>query len=450
MPSQDNNKTVIVVGGGWAGLSCAVELSRIGYHVTVLESARQLGGRARRVAFNEQAVDNGQHVLLGAYRQTLALFKILGLSFSDNLVRKSLDLHLLCKDGNKFNLKLPTLITPLNLFFGLLRAKGFNLYDRWRALVFGFKLFTNAIVPSNGANNDDISVAELLRKENQTTNNINALWGPICLASLNTTIDEASAGIFVRVLHDTFCRSQNDADLILSRVDLGALLPDPAMDYIEQHAGNVYLSKRVTQITIEQRHITGVLCDKERYVAKHVVLAIPPNTCMPLIKDHPALHDVAYNLSGFSYNPIVTIYLKYPKSVKPDQPVQALIGMTSQWIIDRRVVGQPGLMAVVISGPGPHMEKDNDELIKIVENELAECFPHWPSPEDALVIREKRATFNCRVGVNALRPENKTEIDGLWLAGDYTKSAYPATLESAVLSGHLTARLIHRGYLTKN
>lgn len=450
MPTQDRKKTVIVVGGGWAGLSCAVELSRIGYHVTLLESARQLGGRARRVAFNEQPVDNGQHVLLGAYRQTLVLLKILGISLNDSLIRQNLNLHLLSKDGHKFNLHLPSLLTPLNLFVGLLRAKGFGLYDRWRALVFGFKLFTNSIAPNNGSGTNDISVAELLQKENQTTNNINALWDPICLASLNTKIDEASAGIFIQVLHDTFCRAKNDADLILSRVDLGALLPDPALDYIEQHGGNVYLSKRVTEITIEQRHMSGVLCGNESYKADHVVLAIPPAACLPLVKDHPALHDIAYNLSGFSYNPIVTVYLQYPKNVKPDHPIQALIGTTSQWIIDRRVAGQPGLMAVVISGPGSHMEKDNDELIKTVENELAECFPHWPGPDSAMVIREKRATFSSRVGINSLRPENKTKIDGLWLAGDYTKSAYPATLESAVLSGQQTAMLIHQNYLSNS
>ena len=440
---KKTNKSVLIVGGGWAGLSCAVELSRIGYAVTLLESARQLGGRARRVAFNEQSVDNGQHVLIGAYRQTLALFKILGISLTENLVRQNLDLHILNTNGKKYNLRLPSVITPLNLLFGLITANGFSFKDKWRALIFGTKLFVNAIMTCNDQDND-ISVLDLLRKEKQTDNNIRALWEPICLASLNTCINEASASIFVRVLHDTFCRSIHDADLIIPGVDLGKLFPDPALDYIEQHGGNVYLSKRVTQITIEQRHITGVMCDNERYQADHVVLAIPPHACIPLIKEHPALHDIAYNLSGLDYNPIITLYLQYPQTVKPDQPVQALVGTTSQWIIDRRLVGQPGLISVVISGPGSHMEKDNDELRNIVESELAECFPHWPSPEDVLIIREKRATFNCRAGINNLRPANQTGVKGLWLAGDYTHMPYPATLESAVLSGHQTAKLINQ------
>jgi squalene-associated FAD-dependent desaturase len=450
MLETDNSRSVIVVGGGWAGLSCAVELSRIGYKVTVLESAKQLGGRARRTAFKDYAVDNGQHVLVGAYRQTLRLLSILDVSTVETLVRTNLDLHLLARGGRRFNLHLPSLLTPLNLFVGLLRSRGFTFKDRWRALMFGFKLFTNSVNPAGSEVTDDLTVAELLAREKQTENNIRALWEPICLASLNTTIDEASAAVFVRVLHDSFCRARGDSDLIIPKTDLGRLLPDPALDFIESHGGNIHLSKRVTQLSIDKRHVTGVSCGSEQYMADHVILAIPPYACTQLVKDHPALHDVAYNLSCFSYNPIVTVYIKYPKSVKMDNPVQALLGTTSQWIIDRQLTGQPGLMAVVISGPGSHMEKNNDELVEIVKKELAECYPHWPGPDDALVIREKRATFNCRAGINSIRPENRTRIDGLWLSGDFTQTGYPATLESAVISGQRTAAQLHHDIIDKN
>ncbi len=434
-------KQVIVIGGGWAGLSCATELSRLGYQITLLESAKQLGGRARRIEFDEQAVDNGQHVLIGAYRKTLDLFELLGIDLEKSLYRRSLNLHLLAPDKKYYNLKLPNLITPINLFVGLLQAKGFGLYDRWRVLLFGLKLFANALIIE-----DDYSVSELLTRQKQTTKSINALWEPICLASLNTPIEEASARIFVRVLHDTFCRSHKDADLIVPRVDLGKLIPDPAMDFIEQHGGNVYLSKRVTEIVVEQGHVTGVMCDKELYEADHVVIALPPHSCLPLAKSHPALDDVAYNLNSFNYNPIITVYLKYAQSVTLDRPVQALLGTTSQWIIDRKLTDRPGLMAVVISGPGEHMQLDNDQLKNKVQQELAGLFPHWPQPDSTLVIREKRATFSCNVGVNLLRPTNITKVNGLWLAGDYTNTGYPATLESAIISGQHTAALIEQSF----
>jgi len=439
MPNDAAKKSVIVVGGGWAGLTCATELARLGYRITLLESARQLGGRARRIAFDEQPVDNGQHILIGAYRETFSILKQLNVSLSNTLDRRPLNLLFQYCGGRKFNLKLPALLTPLNLFIGLLRAKGFSAKDKWRALSFGSKLFSNSVFYE-----DDISVSDLLIKEKQTENNITALWEPICLASLNTPIGEASARVFVRVLHDTFCRSHKDADIIIPKIDLGALLPDPASDFIEQHSGIIHLSKRVTGITINQRHIIGVRCDADVYKADHVVLALPPHACLPLIKEHPALHDIAYNFNNFSYNPIVTAYVQYPASVRPNLPIQALLGTTAQWIVSRDVAGQPGLISVVISGPGPHMQLDNEELESTIKSELADCFPHWPQADDIKIIREKRATYSCRVGIDLLRPDNKTRITGLWLAGDYTKTFYPATLESAVISGKRTAELINQ------
>jgi len=439
------DESIIIVGGGWAGLSCAVELSLVGHKVTLLESARQLGGRARRIAFNEQAVDNGQHVLIGAYHETLSLLMRLDVDPDTTLERQLLDLHLQVIRANHFRLRLPHLPSPFNLLFGLLGAKGFSIKDRWSALRFGLRLYSNTI--SLG---EDISVAQLLKNHRQTKNAIKALWEPICLASLNTPIDEASAKIFVRVLHDTFCQSSHDADLIVPKVDLGTLLPDPAFDFIEQHGGTVQLSQRVTELKIEQRHVTGVVCESREYNAKHVVLAIPPHACQPLLKTYPALHDVAYNLAGFSYHPICTIYLQFPKTVKADRSVQALLNSTGQWIIDRRISGQHGLFAVVISGPGPHMQIDNDTLIGKIKSEISDLYPHWPAPDDAIVIREKRATFNCRTNINYIRPENKTQVDGLWFAGDFTNTGYPATIEGAVQSGIKAAKQIHQEVVTQN
>jgi squalene-associated FAD-dependent desaturase len=434
----DNAKPIIIVGGGWAGLTCAVELTALGHAVTVLESSRQLGGRARRVAFDEQTVDNGQHIFLGAYHHTLDLLKRLDVSLEETLRRQVLDLFLVQSGRHKFQLRLPHLLSPLNLLLGLLGSKGFSLLDRWHAFLFGLRLFSNIMVSE-----EDTSVAELLARHKQTTAAIRALWEPICLASMNTPIEEASAQVFIRVLHDSFCRSYRDADILIPRVDLGRLLPDKAFDFVEQHGGFVHLNQRVTDLLIEQRHITGVKCEDKKYEASHVVLTIPPYACQPLLKPHSAMHDIAYNMNGYDHYPICTVYLQYPTSVQTDRPLQGFLGATTQWIVDREVSGQAGLIAAVISGPGAHMQLDNEQLAALVQDELQQFFPHWPAANSVMVIREKRATFSCRAGINLLRPSNRTPVRGLWLAGDYTNTGYPATIESAVISGQQAAQLIH-------
>lgn len=436
---SDSTAPVTIVGGGWAGLSCAVELARLGHAVTVLESARQLGGRARRVAFNELAVDNGQHLLLGAYHQTLGLLDRLGINREQLFYRQPMELSLLNKNGRKgITLRLPSLISPLNLLVGLFRMHGLRFNDRLHALRFGLHLFSNRLV-----SNDDTTVAELLKTQGQSTNNIHGLWEPICLAALNTPIEEASAQLFIRVLHDSFCRTHHDADIIIPRVDLGELLPDHAFDFIERQGGNVRLGQRINAIGIENQRIRWLISQDNKYESSHVVLAVPPHACQPLIKPHAGLHDIAYNMSAFAYHPICTVYLRYPPEVQTDRPLQGLLESTAQWLIDRRLCNQPGVIAAVISGPGKHMQLSNAQLGEQVKNELRDIYPHWPAPTAVMVIREKRATFSARVGINQVRPANRTPVKGLWLAGDYTNTGYPATIESAIISGQQTATMIH-------
>lgn len=435
---SDKSAPIIVVGGGWAGLSCAVELAEHGHTVTVLESARQLGGRARRVAFKEQAVDNGQHIFLGAYHRTLQLLEDLGINSNQSLYRQPLELSLLNDGRRGITLRLPQILSPLNLLVGLLRLRGLGLKDRWQALRFGLRLFSNSLVSST-----DTSVAELLRTQGQSSHNIHGLWEPICLAALNTPIEEASAQLFIRVLHDSFCRTHRDSDIIIPRVDLGCLLPDQAFDYIEGHGGNVHLGQRVNELAIEQQHVLSLHTQDRKYDASHVVLAIPPHACQPLLKPHAALHDIAYNMSGIDYHPVCTVYLQYPEEVKADRPLQGLLTTTAQWLIDRRIYNQPGLIAAVISGPGKHMQMSNVQLTEKIKAELRGIYPHWPAPVAEMVIREKRATFSARVGINRIRPSNRTPVNGLWLAGDYTNTDYPATIESAIISGQRAAKMIH-------
>jgi len=428
---------VVVVGGGWAGLSAAAMLARSGLRVTLCESARQLGGRARRVLFGRHGVDNGQHLMIGAYRATLELLATLGVDEARALRRRPLRLDMHEAGGGRVRLSAPALPAPLHLIAALLGARGLGPRARWRAAAMcghlalrGFRLEA------------DTSVAALLERYRQPPALVRALWEPLCLAALNTPIGQASARVFLRVLGDTFTGTRHGSDLLFTATDLGALLPDPALEFIEAHGGSVHLGQRVTALQIEAGVLRGVVAGGVPLAADHVVLAVAPHSARALLAPHPELKGLEADLRRFTYEPICTVYLQYPESVALPVPMMGMLGTTGQWAFDRGLSNQPGLIAVVISSRGPHMALDNAQLVARIEAELANLFPRWPAAVETLVIREKRATFSCEVDIDAWRPPNAMPVQGGWLAGDYTDTAYPATLEGAVRSGLQCARQI--------
>jgi squalene-associated FAD-dependent desaturase len=429
---------VAIVGAGWAGLACAVTLTEAGRSVQVFEAARQPGGRARRLNFADHPVDNGQHLLLGAYRDTLALLRQIGVDPEQALLRQPLQLRALARDGRRVELKAPRYVpAPLHLLWALATARGLGRRDRWRAMQFGMKLQRGRLDIE-----PDRSVTRLLQENDQPAGLCEALWFPLCLAIMNTPPEQASAAVFVRVLADAFLHHARDADLLYARRDLGRLLPDPALEFLDHHGSQVRLGQRITGLTFTPDRIDGVRHAAGTERAPHVVLALPPFAAARLCESRPQLAPLVRQLQRFDYEPICTVYLQYPPEVRLPLPMLGLNGAVGQWVFDRRVSGQPGVLAVVISSRGPHLALDNAALIATVSTELARHFPAWPAPTASQVVREKRATFACTVDSSAWRPANATALPGLWLAGDFTATGYPATLEGAVRSGVQCARQI--------
>jgi squalene-associated FAD-dependent desaturase len=428
---------VIIVGGGWAGLAAAIELGRHNIPVIVLESAKQLGGRARSVHLGKLHIDNGQHMLLGAYESTLNCLHHIGVNESDVFERQPLSLQWLRPNGNPVSLSTLKLPAPLHLAWALFRAKGLCLNDRLSALNFCRRLqkinFTLEI---------DCDVETLLKKYHQSPEIIKAIWEPLCLGALNTQIYEASAQIFLRTLGDSFNHSRKDSDILLTKRDLGSIFPEPASDYIETHRGSVRLGQRVTELNISDGSVTGVQLSEQQIKSQYIVLATPSIITNTLIEDNPALQHVSSQLQSIRHRPICTVYLQYPENTKLDGYLRGSLDTTSQWVFDRRLYGQNGLMSVVISGEGEHMNWDNEKLCDVISKELATHFPHWPKPSNSHVIREKRATFAATVGINKFRPETQSPVNGLWLAGDYTNNGLPGTLEGAIRSGLQCAQQI--------
>ncbi|RMD69092.1 MAG: amine oxidase, partial [Gammaproteobacteria bacterium] len=312
--------------------------------------------------------------------------------------------------------------SPLHLLAAILTASGIPWKMRLRALPFCARLPLEK----------EQSVSQWLASHGQD-GLASILWEPLCLAALNTPPSLASAKVFRRVLQDAFQRGHRQSDMLLPKLGLHALFPEPAREFIERRGGHVLLGQRVRALDIREGRIHGVMAGGKTFEADHVVLAVPWEACLRLIEPHPSLFPIAHALARLSPSPITTVYLRYPGASLP-HPFVGLSETLCHWIFDRAFCGQPGLMAAVISGPGEHMAMARERLAEAVAEILARRFP-WPPPQDVLVIREKRATFACLAGIESLRPAASTGVRGLWLAGDYTDTGYPSTLEGAVASG---------------
>lgn len=417
---------VAVIGGGWAGFTTGVELADAGIPVTIFEAAPNLGGRARGFARNGTQLDNGQHILLGAYRETLRLLQKTGLE--EQQVLRRLPLRLETPGHLKLSVsrRLPA---PLHLLAGFLKARGLTWAERRLALAFiaSLRLAEFRCSPHK-------SVAELLAGQPEKL--VRLLWEPICLAALNTPIREASGQIFLNVLRDSFSKARADSDLLLPRVDLSALFPQAAAAYIEQKAGQV---RQATTVTAIKRSVDGVLVNGELF--SHAICAVGPHALPRLLAPLPEMAPLLEQVARFSYQPITTAYLQYPEDVGLSFPMLGMAGGLGQWVFDRGALcGQRGLLSVVISAEGPHLQLEQDILATRLHEELQRMLGKLPTPRWQQVITEKRATFACTTGLQ--RPPQATADNRIFLAGDYTAGDYPATLEGAVRSGVQCATLI--------
>lgn len=425
---------VAVVGGGWAGLAAAVELAGAGAQVTLFEAAKQLGGRARSVPVQGQALDNGQHLLLGAYRETLRLMATIGADAQQLLKRTPLDLHY---PGTNFRLRLPRLPSPFNLAAGLFTMTGASLAEKLGAV-----RFMRALQRANYRIEPDCSVAELLEAHRQRGQLRRLVWEALCLAALNTAPQHASAQIFANVLRDSLGGARADTDLLLPAADLDRIFALPAAAFIRARHGEIRLASRVERIDGDGAHLT---IGDERF--DRVIVATAPQHAAKLLAAQPPTAATAAQLAGYAYEPIGTVYAQYPSDLRLPLPLLGLGGEAhdggatlGQWVIDRgQLNGAPGLLAFVLSAHGAWDELAGEALLAALHGELEQSLGRrLPQPLWHQLIRERRATFSCRP--NLPRPAAATALPGLWLAGDYCCADYPATLEGAVRSGVAAAR----------
>lgn len=428
---------VAVIGGGYAGMAAAVTLAEQGVPATVFEAAAHLGGRARRVTFGGLKLDNGLHILLGAYHESLRMIRLVNRDAERALLRSRLDWRI----HRRFRLRLPPLPAPLHLVAGLIAARGCSIGARLAAA-----RFVRTLTAPDFHLPQDTSVANLLAVHGQHDVLARLVWRPLCVAALNTPPEEASARVFINVLRDSLGAGAGDSDVLLARCDLSALFPEPAAHYLNAHGGTVLTGHTVSRITL---HSGGfdVEARGARSRFSHVICALPPHRLPPVIAGIPQLEHVSGTVARFQYQPIFSVYLQYPERVVLPAPMLGLANCLAHWVFDRDAIcGQRGLVAAVISASGPHQMLTQDELALRVHSELERHVIPLPRPSWFRVIAEKRATFACTPGLE--RPPQRTPLANFFLAGDYTLADYPATIEAAVRSGVHGAREVLRSLNT--
>jgi squalene-associated FAD-dependent desaturase len=447
-------RPVLIIGGGFAGLAAAVDLAGAGKRVVLLERRSFLGGRA--YSFTDKTtgdtIDNGQHLMMGCYHRTLGFLEKIGsldkLKFQPD---PQVDFLQEGADGEvtRASFKCPPLPAPLHLLGGLARLKTIGWGDRLRALGVGLA------VRATGGDRDklaDITVREWLDSLGQSERIQRRFWSPMALATLNEPPDVASADMFAQVIELGFMRTKRDSAMVISQVGLSDLYTRQAQRFIEDRGGELRLNADVSQIEFEAGAAAGVtLRSGDRIEADAVISAVPYFALRRMLPAEFAAAHFPY-LDRLKSAPIVSINLWYDEPIT-DIEFAGLLDSPVEWVFNKNAINKGGghnpgrrrqHLALVISGAHEAATRPKEELIALADAEVKRFFPaaRRRRPFHAFVVREHDATISHPVGTARLRPSGRTGFDNFFLAGDWTATGLPATIEGAVQSGQDCARMI--------
>ncbi|MBS1209437.1 MAG: phytoene dehydrogenase [Proteobacteria bacterium] len=430
---MNQSKRIAIIGAGYAGLSAAVELTRAGLDVTVFEASRVMGGRARVVEKDGYRLDNGQHILLGAYTETLKLLRFLKVN-----PKRLLSLPFVLHVPGRLTLRAANLPAPFHLAVALLRSKELTWADRFAAL-----RLIRFLKKCDYTLNADYPVSELLDRTRQTPLLRELMWNQLCVAALNTPPEQASAQVFAHVLRDSVGASATASEMLIPRVDLTELLPVQAGIYLGMNGTVIHTACPIKRVREENGvfALEGDPAGTSRY--SHVIVATAPYHVSSLLGDFAELTYLRGQIDALVHEPITTVYLAYDEHLSLPEPMIQISGSIVQWLFDKgQSTGEKGLLAGVISASGPHTELSREEIALQAHQAVEALFPRLKAPRWSQVITERRATFACRPGI--IRPLPITPVKNLFLAGDYVDSPYPATIEAAVCAGLNAARQVLR------
>ncbi len=440
----------IVIGGGCAGFAAATALVASGARVLVVEARPGLGGRA--TAFTDpgtgERVDNGQHILMGCYGETLTLLDRIGAA--DRVRWQSgLRVPMIDRAGHHSVLALPALPSPLHFLAGVLAWDALSWGERASVLRLGSLLRRSASAQATPdvtpvrRDLPGISVRAWLEQHGQAARLCELFWEPLALAALNQSVDQAEARHFIRVLEQVFGPDPLAASLVLPAVPLDELYAEPARVWLEARGSEVRVNAPA-KIVLEGDRVSGVRVRDEVIAAPVVISTVPWFAFHGLFDAPPArLAATIANASALASLPIVTVNLWLDRAVM-QEPLVGLPGRNFQWVFDRRALvgGDRSHLSMISSGAETIVAMPNDELIALALAEVREALPsaRTATVRKGLAVREKRSTFSLASDAPP-RPATETAIEGLLLAGDWIETGLPATIESAVVSGHRAAAI---------
>ncbi|HTR80204.1 MAG TPA: hydroxysqualene dehydroxylase HpnE [Bacteroidota bacterium] len=455
MPSQRGpDPDVAVIGGGIGGLTAAVDLATHGFSVHLIEQKQHCGGRTYSFVDKETGdeVDNGQHLMMGCYHSTLKYLSTIG-TLQDVTIQKKLSVVFRHEHRGAFRLQAAPLPAPLNVVAGMLRLKSLSLSQRLSLLRVGAAIASAR--PDADERLHSMTVTQWLDALHQSPENKKYLWNIIAIGTLNDSPDVVSAALFVKVLKSAFLGKGNDSSMAIPIKGLSKIFVDEALEYLMDHRCAVRMNTQVERIVIENKEATAlVLQGGERIVPRAIVCSAPYYDLRTMFDDDGNEIFGGDLSGGLIASAIVTIHCWFDRRFMEEDFV-ALLDSPVHWVFNKSAIfgkrrTPPYYLSLVISGASHLVEKDKGELTEMALAGLRRFYPESAGAKlvHSLVIKEKRATFSPRVGTHKFRPAHATSVKNLFLAGDWTDTKLPATIEGAAQSGYACSELV-REYLKR-
>jgi squalene-associated FAD-dependent desaturase len=440
MTSQNESSKkpiVAVIGGGMAGLSACSVLVAHGMRVILIEASKVFGGRAASYlnGESEEILDLGPHTLVESNRNVLDHLHRVGTRHQIE-ISATLTVRFVHPARGIAVFRCPKWQSRWALVWGIMTYRFLPFPDRIRSVRFGWYL---AALDDGGV--PDITIEEAFRRRDISTEARQVFWDPLVVATLNDDPASLSLQSLARILRLGFLASETHIGLGIPQTDWSRLLTGNLPDQIIRSGGQVLTRQRVQKLWIDEGRVKGViLCPGQRLRANGVISAVPPRNLASLISDEPSWLAPALR---FNWSPIVSLHWVGVNPLPVDTPM-VLLGSPVQWIFSRMPLkGNKGVILSTVTGGNRELStKPSAEIIKVLRGEIRRYFPRWEPGEGSQVVlhRVRRATCTLGPSQEYMRPTQATDIPGLWIAGDWTRTSLPPTLESAALSGVMAAR----------